>query len=64
MIKFIKKLIHKWFGIEEEMDPHAELYLKDKEPDVPVYEEKPLHCETHLRFRKNCPHCLKIVGVK
>jgi len=46
------------------MDPHAELYLKDKEPDVPVHEEKPIHCTGHSRFRKSCPRCLEIVGVK
>ena len=50
----IKKLISKLFGIKqcacpEDMDEHAELYLKTPEPDVPVY--KPEHCPSHLRFR-------------
>ena len=52
----IKKLISKLFGIKqcacpEEMDEHAELYLKTPEPDVPVHEEKQKHCSGHTRFR-------------
>ena len=42
----------------------GETYLKDKELDVPVYEEKTIHCTGHSRFRKSCPRCLEIVGVK
>ena len=41
----------------QEMDPHAELYLKVPEPEIPVHEEKPEHCSGHLRFRKSCPRC-------
>ena len=65
MIKHFVNWIKAWIGIkDEEMDPHAELYLKDKEPDVPVHEEKPIHCTGHSRFRKSCPRCLEIVGVR
>jgi hypothetical protein len=65
MIKLIKKWIKAWMGIkDEEMDPHAELYLKKEEPEVPIYEEKQTHCGSHLRFKKSCPDCLKVVGVK
>ena len=45
----------------QEMDPHAELYLKVPEPEIPVHEEKPEHCSGHLRFRKSCPLCQEIV---
>jgi len=46
---------------KQEMDPHAELYLKVPEPEIPVHEEKPEHCSGHLRFRKSCPRCQEIV---
>ena len=26
-------------------------------------EESVQHCGTHLRFRKNCPECLRVVAV-
>ena len=33
----------------------------------PVEEEKEesivQHCESHIRFRKNCPDCLRAIGV-
>ena len=45
----------------QEMDPHAELYLKVPEPEIPVHEEKPEHCSGHLRFRKSCPRWQEIV---
>ena len=67
MIKFIKKWICKIFHIKqcacpEEMDPHAELYLKTPEPEVELYEEKPTHCSGHTRFRKSCPLCQELVA--
>jgi hypothetical protein len=41
------------------------LYLKEKESDVPVYENeqavKKEHCNSHLRFRKSCKACQEIV---
>ena len=65
MIKKIKNFICKLFGIKqcacpEDIDEHAELYLKTPEPDVPVH--KPKHCPSHLRFRKSCPACQEIVA--
>jgi hypothetical protein len=65
MIKLIKNFICKIFFIKqcscpEDMDEHAELYLKTPEPDVPVY--KPEHCPSHLRFRKSCLACQEIVA--
>ena len=64
MIKKIKNFICNLFGIKqcacpEDMDEHAELYLKTPEPDIPVH--KPKHCSSHLRFRKSCMACQEIV---
>jgi len=47
------------------------LFGKKKEPvvveETPVVEEKEestvQHCVSHIRFRKNCPDCLRAVGV-
>jgi hypothetical protein len=47
------------FGFKNEMDPHAEYYLKTPEPDVPIH--KPEHCSKHIRFRKSCPVCKELV---
>ena len=71
MIKKIKNFICKLIGIKqcacpEDMDEHAELYLKEKESDVPVYENeqavKKEHCDSHLRFRKSCNACQEIIA--
>ena len=71
MIKKIKNFFCNLFGIKqcacpEDMDEHAELYLKEKESDVPVYENeqavKKEHCDSHLRFRKSCKACQEIVA--
>ena len=70
MIKKIKNFICKLLGIKqcacpEDIDPHEELYLHTPEPEISVHkEESTLHCSGHLRFRKSCPRCLEIVGVK
>ena len=70
MIKKLKNFICKLFGIKqcacpEDMDEHAELYLKVPESEIPVHkEESKLHCSGHLRSKKSCPRCLEIVGVK
>jgi|TARA_R100001480_G_scaffold1260_1_gene3875 hypothetical protein len=69
MIKKIKNFICKLFGIKQcacpEDDEHIEYYTKVPEPEIPVHkDENTLHCSSHLRFRKTCPRCLEIVGVK
>ena len=69
MIKKIKNFICNLFGIKQcacpEEDEHIEYYTKVPEPEVPVHkEESTLHCSGHTRFRKTCPRCLEIVGVK
>jgi len=70
MMKKIKNFFCKLFGIKqcecpENMDEHAELYLKPAESDTLVYENeeavKAGHCSGHKRFRKTCPLCLEIV---
>ncbi len=44
------------------------LFGKKEEPvvleETPVEEQKeaPKYCADHLRFRKNCPACLRVVG--
>ena len=53
MIKFLKKLFHKWMGVEE-MDPHLDPYLKEEERDIPLYKG---HCDGHTRFKKSCNAC-------
>ena len=71
MIKKIKNFFCKLFDIKqcecpENMDEHAELYLKSAELDTPVYENeeavKAEHCSGHLRFRKSCPLCQELVA--
>ena len=71
MIQHIKNFICGLLGIKqcacpEDMDEHAELYLKPKESDTPVYENeeavKAEHCSSHNRSRKSCPRCQEIVA--
>ncbi len=59
MIKLIKKWIKAWMGIkeDEEMDPHAELYLKEEKPEVPVVG----HCENHSKYKFRCPDCQEAI---
>tara|TARA_R110002074_G_C12419881_1_gene655821 strand:+ start:934 stop:1092 length:159 start_codon:yes stop_codon:yes gene_type:complete len=42
-------------------------FLFGSKEEKPVVLEKPAatvqHCESHLRFRKNCPDCLRVVAV-
>ena len=39
------------------------LFGKKEEPIIlETVLEKPEHCSSHLRFRKSCPDCLRIIG--
>ena len=42
------------------------LFSKKEEPvvleETPAEESTVQHCETHIRFRKNCLDCLRAVG--
>jgi len=60
-------LLKKWwnflFGKKEEPvvleEATEELDLnKMYDPEEPTVD----HCNTHLRFRKHCPDCLRVVG--
>ena len=67
MIKKIKNFICNLFGIKqcacpEDMDEHAELYLKTPEPEVPVHEEPKWKCTTHNRYKKSCSICRELAG--
>jgi hypothetical protein len=64
MIKKIINIIKSWFTSKEEMDEHAELYLKVPEPEIPVHEEpEEWKCDTHNRYKKSCPVCRDIKGI-
>ena len=52
----IKKLWNFLFGKKQE-----EAVVLEEE--APVEESIVQHCVAHIRFRKNCPDCLRAVGV-
>jgi len=64
MIKYLKKLWKKLFGQTSTTLP--EKIVKHTPTDLPVLvvKSKPLHCRVHNRFKKSCPDCLTVVGVK
>ena len=71
MINKLKNFICKLFGIKqcacpEDMDEHAELYLKVPEPEIPIYSDengKAVKCGTHSRHKKSCPICREVAGI-
>jgi hypothetical protein len=49
-------LLKKWWNF---------LFGSKEEPvvlETPAEESTVQHCESHLRFRKNCPDCLRVVA--
>lgn len=62
MIKYFKKLWKKFFGKTSTPLPEN-IGEKIVEPTL-VVESKPLHCRNHTRFKKSCPDCLAVVGVR
>ena len=63
MFKKIKNFICKLFNIKAcqcDEDEHIEFFTKVPEPDVPVHEDKPTHCESHTRFIKSCHQCIAV----
>ena len=50
----------------DDVDEHVEFYTEVPEPEVPVHEEvksiKPMHCGSHLRYRRSCPACAATRG--
>ncbi len=53
-MKILKKIWNFLFGSKEEP-----VVLEE----AAVEESTVQHCTSHLRFRKNCPDCLRAVGV-
>ena len=59
MFKKIKQFICKLFNIKACQCDDEPVVLEE----TPAEEkEVPTHCETHIRFRKNCLDCLRAVG--
>jgi hypothetical protein len=66
MIKWIKSLIKVLFGKKEEpiTSENEEKYLEDEEKMAQYLEDKiiepeKIRCNTHSRFKKSCPICVK-----
>ena len=60
-MEILKKIWNFLVGSKKEtMDP-----IEEKDEPVIVEEVKEVGqpCESHMRFRKNCPDCLRAVGV-
>ena len=66
MFKSIKNFICNLFNIKackcDEVDEHIEFYTKVPEPEIPVHEEKQMHCGSHLRYMRKCPACAAITN--
>ena len=60
-MNLLKKLWNFLFGKKEE-ETIEEVDL-NKMYDSEEPEEAVQHCGSHLRFRKNCPDCLRAVGI-
>ena len=56
-MNLLKKLWNFLFGSKEEPVVLEEAAVEEST------EETVQHCVSHLRFRKNCPDCLRAVGV-
>ena len=56
-MNLLKKLWNFLFGKKEEP------VVLEETPVEESTEETVQHCVSHLRFRKNCPDCLRAVGV-
>ena len=59
-MNLLKKLWNFLFGSKEEVIEEVDL---NKIYDSEEPEETVQHCGSHLRFRKNCPDCLRAVGI-
>ena len=61
-MNLLKKLWNFLFGKKEEEEAIEEVDL-NKIYDSEEPKETVNHCESHFRFKKSCPDCLRIVGV-
>ena len=59
MFKKIKQFICKLFNIKACQCDDEPVVLEE----APATESTVQHCGSHIRFRKNCPDCLRAVGV-
>jgi hypothetical protein len=57
-MNLLKKLWNFLFGSKEEPVVLEESIVEEEEVNQTVN-----HCNTHLRFRKNCPDCLRVVAL-
>jgi len=55
-MKILKKIWNFLFGSKK-----AEPVVLEETPEEEK-KEVVMHCTTHIRFRKNCPNCLRVVG--
>tara|TARA_R100001530_G_scaffold117752_1_gene84895 strand:- start:103 stop:276 length:174 start_codon:yes stop_codon:yes gene_type:complete len=55
-MNLLKKLWNFLFGKKEEP------VVLEETPAEESTEETVQHCDSHLRFRKNCPDCLRVVA--
>ncbi len=53
-MEILKKIWNFLFGSKEEP-----VVLEE----TPAEESTVDHCDSHLRFRKNCPNCLRVVAL-
>ena len=59
MFKKIKQFICKLFNIKACQCDDESIVLEE----TTATESTVQHCGSHIRFRKNCPDCLRAVGV-
>ena len=55
-MKILKKIWNFLFGSKEKPVVLKETPAEEKKESV-------AHCASHIRFRKNCPDCLRAVGI-
>jgi len=60
MIKYLKKLWKKYF---RSLGYSRIKEVKHTSTDLPILtlKPKPLHCNTHNRFKKGCPSCQEVI---
>ena len=56
-MNILKKLWNFLFGKKEEPVVLEETAVEE------IIKSTVQHCQDHLRFRKNCPDCLRVVGI-
>ena len=58
-MNLLKKLWNFLFGSKEEPVVLEEAAVEEVQEEVQTVN----HCGTHLRFRKHCPDCLRVVAL-